>query len=247
MTSSLPAYVPPSLTTMDASFVWKNDLAHIGKLEGYADPMKAFFGITSCGGFCLGAGLVEWAAARFAHLTDVSLLRQLGDAMCVIMVNPDSIDGDALTLPPKSKAKVAWAYQTLCYQARFLVAPARWKDNAAPNYRELYQLASLVRHLVGKPHHKAFDAWLKAATQQVRAVAPAPKGKRALPARATAKQLRDYVAPAWGMPVPRAVLAGPVAPAAMDELFLAEMAAIDWSKNPLIKRTPSFGRPYGKR
>lgn len=163
------------------------------------------------------------------------------------MVNPDYIDGDALVVPPKSRAKVADAYRTLCYQARFLVAPGRWKDNAAPNYRELYQLASLVRHLVGKKHQPDFDAWLKAATQRVREVAPAPKGKRKLAKNATPKQLRDYVAPAWGMPVPRAVLERRIDADTMNDVFLEEMAAIDWSKNPLVSRKPMFSRPYGKR
>ena len=249
MMTGHPSFIPDGLEAEGGDFVWRGTSDHIGPLDTETPLMRQFHGLTSCGCFCMAAGLMQWGAVRFSQLIDTSSLLQVSEAAFAFMSDPTAISLDQLYgegVP--EKPKVVSAFRKVRRNAMVCIEPGRWYENALPPTRELFHLAFLVRHLTGKTFAPAFDAWILRSTDRIRQVAPRPpKGVTSISDDPTAEDIRRYVAPYWGTPLPMALLSHDLAAAATGASYLAEMQGIDWSANRCIVRQPRFDLPYGRQ
>lgn len=243
-----PDYIPREVPLAGDRFVWNGTLDHVGQLEGATRLMAKFGDINSCGCFALASGLALWGAARFSHLMDISTLGHVSDAALAFMCAPQSVDfGPILEEKVPEAPKVLSAFRKFRWLSMVCVFPGRWADNKVPPMRDLYHLAHLLRHLLDKAHRPAFDLWLDEACHNVRYLAPRPREglTRLDNDEPTAAEIRAYVAPYWGHPVPRAALVSTLDAGEAATRFRAEIAAIDWAANPYVSRAPDPDEAYG--
>lgn len=243
-----PEFIPAEVPLAGDRFVWEGTLFHIGQLEGATRLMAKFGDINSCGCFCLASGLALWGAARFSHLMDVTSLGHVSDAALAFMCQPREVNyTPILEEKVPEEPKVLSAFRKVRWLSLVCAAPGRWADNKVPPMRDLYHLAHLLRHLLDKAHRPAFDLWLDDACRNIRHLAPRPReGLTRLDSdEPTAEEIRAYVAPYWGLPVPRKALAATLTPSEAAARFREEIAAIDWAANPYVTRAPDPDHAYG--
>lgn len=245
---NFPDFIPPEAPLAGDRFVWEGTLFHIGQLEGATRLMDKFGDINSCGSFCLASGLALWGAARFSHLMDVTTMVHVSDAALAFMCQPRSVNyTPILDEKVPEEPKVLSAFRKVRWLSLVCAVPGRWVDNKVPPMTDLYHLAHLVRHLLDKPLRPAFDHWLDDACRNIRHLAPRPpEGLTRLDSEdPTAEEIRAYVAPYWGLPVPRAALVSALDTTEAAARFRAEIAAIDWAANPYVAQAPDPDHAYG--
>lgn len=243
-----PSYIPDTITSLGADFIWRGKDDHIGPVETRTKLMDKFAGITSCGCFCLASGLLTWTSFRFSHQLEVASTQRLAEGALAFMADPLCLDLEALMeerVP--DQPPVVSAFRELRWFGAGAIYPGRWYKNADTPTRELFHFAYLLRYLLDPESASHFDAWIDSVTKRLRKVAAKPEVDDSnLPDEPTPEDIHAFVSPHWGLPVPLAILSGDVEPDTFVALAATEAKAIDWDGNPYIRKAPDFARPYGR-
>ena len=248
MATVRPNYIPDTIASRGADFIWRGKREHIGPVETRTKLMDKFAGITSCGCFCIASGLLTWTSFRFGHLLDVSSTERLAEGALAFMADPLSLDIEALMeerVP--DQPPVVSAYRELRWFGSGAIYPGRWFKNADTPTRELFHFAYLLRYLLDPASAAHFDDWIDAVTKNLQRVAPKPEVDESLLSDAPkSEEIHAFVAPHWGIPLPLAILSGEVAPGSLSKAVLEEARLIDWKANPYVRHAPDFSIPYGR-
>jgi hypothetical protein len=242
-------FIPDTIADRGSDFDWEGKNYHIGPVETRTKLLDSFAGITSCGSFCIASGLLVWTSCRFSKLLDVKSTLHLSDAALAFMFDPLCIDTDALMeerVP--DQPPVESAFRQLRWYGAGAIYPGRWYQNANAPRRDLFHFAYLLRYLLDKKSAKIFDTWIATLTSRLHKIAPKPELRTdELPDDPTIEQIREFVAPHWGLPVPHAALSKDVAPEEILPLSVLEANEIDWKSNPFVRHDPNTSSPYGRK
>lgn len=243
----VPNFIPDTIASAGINFQWEGIGKHIGPVETRTKLMDGFAGITSCGSFCLAAGLLTWTSFRFAELLDVSTTSHLSDAAFAFMADPLSLDlKDVMKGRIADESPVVAAYKELRNYGGGCIYQGRWYRNASAPRRDLFHFACLLRHVLDSDSAAQFDDWIEQTCIRLRFLAPKPPlDTSLLPENPTPEQVHAFVAPHWGMPIPFAALSTDLGAEKLQETMMLEAAAIDWPKNPYVQKSPNFAHPYG--
>jgi hypothetical protein len=236
-------FLPADLAESPCDFPWKGKSAHIGPPEEMTPLLRRFQGKTSCGCFALAAGIAIWGAVRLSNVAEIKSESDLFDATFLYMSAPDLLDLRIISRPEiPDKPKEVSAKRAILRFHQVAIAPGRWRHNANTPTRELFHLATLVRHVTARHHKPAFDSWLEGCIDRVNIIAPSPPRRDdSFFDGASEEEVEAYLESTWGEPLPPEILSREIFPEECRPIYDRFVADVDWSKNTYVRGGSSTG------